>query len=99
MIADNPGLVARFLKGFFAAIAFMKEHREETSAVAEHVLQQSPAVVREDYDFEIGMLNDNGRFDPQAVAVLKQSFVDMGTLAEKPSDDVLFTTKFVPAEP
>lgn len=99
MIANKPGLVARFLKGFFAAIAFMKEHREETSAVAERVLQQSPAVVREDYDFEIGMFNDDGRFDPQAVAVLKQSFVDMGTLSDKPSDDVLFTTQFLPVEP
>jgi hypothetical protein len=28
--------------------------------------------------------------------VLKQSFVDMGTLAQKPPDDVLFTTQFLP---
>jgi NitT/TauT family transport system substrate-binding protein len=98
-VAENPGLVARFLKGFFAAIAFMKTHREETSAVAERVLNQSPAVVRQDYDFEIGMFNDDGRFDPQAVAVLKQSFVDMGTLSEKPPDDVLFTTQFLPVKP
>ena len=34
-----------------------------------------------DYDFEAGMFIDDGRFDPQAVAALKQSFVDMGTLA------------------
>jgi NitT/TauT family transport system substrate-binding protein len=99
VVADNPALVERFLKGFFAAIAFMKTHREETAAAAERVLNQSPAVVRQDYDFEIGMFNDDGRFDPQAVAVLKQSFVDMGTLGEKPPDDVLFTTQFVPVKP
>ena len=45
------------------------------------------------------MFNDDGRFDPQAVAALKQSFVDMGTLADKPADDVLFTKQFVPVEP
>jgi NitT/TauT family transport system substrate-binding protein len=98
-VANNPGLVDRFLKGFFAAIAFMKGHREETSAVAEAVLHQSPTVVREDYDLEIGMFNDDGRFDPRALAVLKQSFVDMGTLDRNPPDDELFTTQFLPVKP
>jgi NitT/TauT family transport system substrate-binding protein len=99
VVAENPKRVSRFLSGFFAAIAFMKAHREETSAIAEQVLHQSPGVVREDYDFEIGMFNDDGHFDPQAVAVLKQSFVDMGTLKEEPPDDVLFMTKFLPVKP
>jgi NitT/TauT family transport system substrate-binding protein len=98
LVSSNPTLVRRFLAGFFAAIAFMKAHREETSAVAERVLHESPAVVRQDYDFEIGMFIDDGRFDPQAVAVLKQSYVDMGTLAAKPADDALFTTQFVPVK-
>jgi len=99
IVASKPAIVERFLKSFFEAIAFMKAHRDETSALAERVLHQSPTVVRQDYDFEVMMFNDDGRFDPQAVAVLKQSFVDMGTLASKPADDVLFTTQFVPVTP
>jgi ABC-type nitrate/sulfonate/bicarbonate transport system substrate-binding protein len=99
LVANKAGLVDRFLKGFFAAIAFMKSHKEETSAIAERVLHQSPEVVRKDYDFEIGMFSDEGRFDPQAVAALKQSYVEMGTLPKKPADDVLFTTQFVPVKP
>jgi NitT/TauT family transport system substrate-binding protein len=95
-VAGNPRLVQRFLKAFFAAIAFMKTHKDETTAVAERVLHQSSAVAGRNYDFEIGMLIDDGRFDPQAVAALKQSYVDMGTLPDKPADDVLFTTQFVP---
>lgn len=98
-VAGNPGLVERFLKGFFAAIAFMKSHREETSAIAARVMHQSPAVARKDYDSEIDMFSDDGRFDPQAVAVLKQSFVDMGTLKGIPPDDALFTTQFLPVKP
>jgi len=98
VVASNPGLVQRFLKAFFGAIAFMKAHREETSAIAERVLNQSPTVAPKVYDLEIGMFSDDGRFDPQAVAVLKQSFVDMGTLQEKPTDDALFTTQFVPVK-
>jgi NitT/TauT family transport system substrate-binding protein len=99
IVAGNPTLVERFLKGFFAAIAFMKTHRDETADIAVRVLRQSRTVVNEDYDLEVGMFNDDGRFDPQALAVLKQSFVDMGTLREKPADDVLFTTQFVPVTP
>jgi NitT/TauT family transport system substrate-binding protein len=97
-VASNPGLVQRFLKAFFAAIAFMKTHKDETTVVAERVLHQSPAVAGRNYDFEIGMLLDDGRFDPKAVAALKQSYVDMGTLPDKPADDVLFTTQFVPVK-
>ena len=98
VVAGKPGLVNRFLKGLFAAITFMKSHKEETSAIAERVLHQSAAVVREDYDFEIGMFIDDGRFDPQAVAALKQSYVAMGTLPKKPLNDQLFTTQFVPVK-
>jgi NitT/TauT family transport system substrate-binding protein len=97
-VASNPGMVQRFLKAFFAAIAFMKTHKDETTVVAERVLHQSSAVAGRNYDFEIGMLIDDGRFDPEAVAALKQSYVDMGTLPDKPADDVLFTTQFVPVK-
>ena len=99
LVADKPGLVRRFLAGFFASIAFMKTHRDETSALAERILHQSESVVHKDYDSEIGMFVDDGRFDPQAVAILKQSFVDMGTLKEKPADSALFDTRFLPIRP
>ena len=99
LVATAPSLVTRFLKGFFSAIAFMKTHKKETSEMAQFVLQQSASVVEKDYDFEIGMFIDDGRFDPQAVAALKQSYIEMGTLKEKPADDVLFTTQFLPVVP
>jgi ABC-type nitrate/sulfonate/bicarbonate transport system substrate-binding protein len=99
LVATAPAVVARFLKGFFAGIAFMKTHKGETSALAQRVLQQSARVVEQDYDFEIGMFIADGRFDPDAVAALKQSYIDMGTLKEKPANDVLFTTQFLPVQP
>ena len=98
LVANNPGLVDRFLKGFFSAVAFMRSHEQETSAIAQRVLHQNPAVAHKDYDFEIGMFIDDGRFDPQAVAVLKKSYVEMGTLPKEPADDVLFTTQFLPVK-
>ena len=41
-------------------------------------------------------LREGGRFDPLAVATLKQSFIDMKTLRSEPTDAELFTTQFVP---
>ena len=99
LIVDNPDLVERFLKGFFASIAFMKAHRERTSEIASRYLKQSPAVMNRTWDYEISMLEDDGHFDPQAIDVLKESFVGMGILTEKPANDQLFTTRFLPVKP
>jgi len=99
MVANNPDLVHRFLQGFFASIAFMKANRAKTTELASQILHESPAIADKTYEHEIGMLEDDGHFDPQAVAILAQSFVDMGILPEKPRDDQLFTTQFVPVKP
>ena len=99
LVDENPDLANRFLKGVFASIAFMKANKEKTTETATRVLKQSPEVMRRTYDKEISMFETDGRFDPEAMAVLKQSFVDMGMLTEKPADDQLLTTKFLPVKP
>jgi NitT/TauT family transport system substrate-binding protein len=98
VVANNPGLVTRFLRGFFDAVAFMKTHREETSRLAERVLLMSPALARKVYDLEAGMFLDDGRFEAPAVATLRRSFVDMKTLRSEPADAELFTTQFLPIQ-
>ena len=98
LIDGNPALVERFLKGFFASIAYMKSHKVETSAVAQAVIHQSAEVANKTYDGEISMLEDDGHFDPAAVAVIKDSLIDMKMVDQKPSDDQLFTAKFVPVK-
>ena len=42
--------------------------------------------------------SSDGTFDPKALAILKQSFVEMGLLKEIPQDNVMFTTQFVPVK-
>ncbi len=99
LVAEKPALVRDFLRGFFGSIVFMKTHKEATEKVAESVLGESPSVAGKVYDYEISMLQTGGRFDPKALAVLKQSFVDMGILRTNPRNDELFTTKFLPVKP
>jgi ABC-type nitrate/sulfonate/bicarbonate transport system substrate-binding protein len=99
IVQSNPALVDRFLKGFFAAIAFVKTNKEATSAVAERIIHMTPGVAAKSWDFEAPMLTTDGRFDPKAVEALKQSFIEMGTLDRKPADGELFTTQFLPITP
>lgn len=96
MVASNPGLIKRFLQGFFDTIAFVKTHKAETSRAAERVLKFSPALADKVYDLEVGMLLDDGHFDPRAIATLKRSYLEMKTLHTEPADAELFTTQFVP---
>lgn len=97
-IKDHPDLVQKFLKGIFAAVAFMRSNREKTIEISSAVMHMSPAVIAKTYDYEISMMLDDGSFDPTAVQVLKDSFVTMGLLPSAPSDDQLFTRQFLPVK-
>jgi NitT/TauT family transport system substrate-binding protein len=99
LVKNNPDLVKRFLQGIFASIAFMKANKEKTTEIATRVLHQSPTVMNRAYDYEISMFEDDGHFDPKAVAVIQQSFVDMGLSPQKIPDDQLYTTQFLPVKP
>ena len=44
------------------------------------MLNVSPSVASRAYDEQIGIFSTDGVFDPKAVVVLKQSFIDMGLL-------------------
>jgi len=98
-IKEHPELVERFLKGMFASIAFVKANKDKSTAIAQRVLHQSPTVMSKVYDAEVGMLSDDGTFDPDGMNVLKDSFTDLGILPKRPSDNQLFTTQFLPVKP
>ncbi|HWE76262.1 MAG TPA: ABC transporter substrate-binding protein [Stellaceae bacterium] len=99
LVAEHPDTVKRFLQGFFAAVAYMKSHRDETIKISSDVMHMSTAVIAKTYDDEIGMMSDDGAFDPQAIEVLKDTYVDMGMLQAKPATDQLITTQFTPVKP
>ncbi len=99
LVVDQPDTVKRFLEGFFAVVAFMKSHRDETIKISSDAMHMSTAVIAKTYDDEIGMMSNDGAFDPQAIAVLKDTYVEMGMLDKKPATDQLLTTQFVPVKP
>ncbi len=98
-VKDTPDVVERFLKGLFATIAYMRENKEKTGVIAARVLNLDRGIVDHVYDIEKASFSTDGHFDPKAVEALKQSLIDMGSLTEKPRDDQVLTTKFVPVKP
>jgi NitT/TauT family transport system substrate-binding protein len=98
VIEKRPQAVRAFLQGWFDTIAFMKANKAKTVEITAKVLDLSPTVIARAYDEEIVIFSDDGAFDGKAVAVLKQSFIEMGLLKEIPDDKVMFTTQFVPVK-
>ena len=97
-IDGKPELVQRFVNGWFETLEFMRKNKAKTVEVGTQVLTQSAAILSRAYDEEMPMLLKDGTFDPKAVAVLKDSFIEMDMLQTKPTDAELFTTMFVPAK-
>jgi ABC-type nitrate/sulfonate/bicarbonate transport system substrate-binding protein len=98
LIEKHPETVRAFLQGWFETIAFMKANKAKAVEISAKVIDVSPAVAARAYDEQIGYFSTDGTFDPQAVAVLKQSYIEMGLLKEIPDDKLLFTTQFVPVK-
>jgi NitT/TauT family transport system substrate-binding protein len=98
VIAKRPQAVKAFLQGWQDTIAFMKANKEKTVEITSKVIQVAPSVIERAYDQQIGIFSDDLSFDPRAVAVLKQSFIEMGLLKDIPEDKAMFTTQFLPVK-
>jgi ABC-type nitrate/sulfonate/bicarbonate transport system substrate-binding protein len=99
LVASNPDEVKRFLQGFFASLRWIKDHKKESLAIVQPVLNESPAVLEKTYDTQMPMMVLDGQFDGEGLELIKDSFVDLGTLPEKPKDEQMLTRQFLPVRP
>ena len=98
VIAKRPLAVKAFLQGWQDTIAFMKANKAKTVEITHKIINVTPAVMARAYDEQIGIFSDDLSFDPRAVAVLKESFIEMGLLKDIPEDKAMFTTQFLPVK-
>lgn len=98
-VAEHSDLVERFLKALFASTAYVKANKDIDVAIATKVLNQDPKVIARAWESEKAMLSDDGTFDKEGLEVLKDSFVELGTLDKKPDNDQMLTTRFLPVRP
>jgi len=97
-VTQTPDVADRYLKGMFATIAFIRANKDKSVEIAAKAMHLDPSILSRVYDLEVHSFSSDGHFDPNAVDLLKQSFIDMGSLPAKPSDDQILTTKFVPVK-
>ena len=98
VITEQPDQVRRFLKGWFETIAFMRSHKDETVKIAMPVLDTDARLTAEIYDELMPMFSDDGRFDPEALGVLRRSFVETNTLPQEPDMRKLVNEAFLPKQ-
>jgi ABC-type nitrate/sulfonate/bicarbonate transport system substrate-binding protein len=98
VIAKRPQAVKAFLQGWQDTIAFMKANKAKAVEITSKVINISPEVGARAFDEQIGIFSEDLTFDPRAVSVLKQSFIEMGLLKEIPEDKAMFTTQFLPVK-
>jgi ABC-type nitrate/sulfonate/bicarbonate transport system substrate-binding protein len=95
-IAQRPDDLRKFLAGWFETIAFVRQNKQVMVQKAAEVMNISPEIASRTYDDVMPMFSDTGRFNPKALAVLAQSFVQMGVLDKAPDMSKLYTEKFLP---
>jgi ABC-type nitrate/sulfonate/bicarbonate transport system substrate-binding protein len=94
---QNGDAIRQFLAAWYATIAHMQAHREQTIDIVRRTAEVSQAIATRDYDELMPMFNRTGRFDPKALDVLARSFIEMGQLPKEPDMRALVTEKFLPA--
>jgi ABC-type nitrate/sulfonate/bicarbonate transport system substrate-binding protein len=98
-LAEHADQVGRFLKAWFASVAYMVANKEKSSAISAKALNMDTGVVEHAYDIDMPYLSKDGTFDPKGVDVLRDSFVELGILDKKPTDDQMIDTRFLPVKP
>jgi NitT/TauT family transport system substrate-binding protein len=98
-LAEHPDRVERFLKGWFASVAYIAANKEKSSAISARALNMDTAVVERAYDVELPYLSKDGVFDPKGIDVLRDSFVQLGILDKPATDDQILTRRFIPVKP
>jgi NitT/TauT family transport system substrate-binding protein len=98
MIDKRPDVLARFLRGWFKTIAFMKSHKDFTVASEAKTVAVEPDIASEIYDTQMSGFSTDGSWNPAAIEVIRHSLKELGVLDFIPEAGVIYTDKFVPVK-
>jgi ABC-type nitrate/sulfonate/bicarbonate transport system substrate-binding protein len=93
---ERPDDVRAFMAGWYETLAFAKANKAKTIEIEHEVLKFDPEVLSKVYDRMINQYPTDGKFSPAALAVLRQSYVDMKLLPTAPDMKTLYTEAFIP---
>jgi ABC-type nitrate/sulfonate/bicarbonate transport system substrate-binding protein len=98
MIAKQPELLTRFLRGWFKTIAFMRANKDFTVKSEMKTVDVRESVAAKIYDTQIDSFSADGAWDPVAIDVIRNSLKDLGILDHVPDAKSIYNDKFVPVK-
>jgi NitT/TauT family transport system substrate-binding protein len=97
VIASNPALVERFLKGWFKTVDYVLAHPDFGAKVGAETMGISEVAAKKAFNDEVvRMTTKDGSFDPAAIEVVRRTMKEMGVLETVPEASALYSTRFVP---
>ncbi|HLI19822.1 MAG TPA: ABC transporter substrate-binding protein [Stellaceae bacterium] len=96
LIEQKPDALRAFLKAWYETIQWMRANRAETVTLARKIDGFSQAVEERNYDAVMPSMSSDGKFSPDAVAAVRQSFVDLHLLPSAPDMSQYITERFLP---
>ncbi len=96
LIASHPDAIRAFLAAWIETVDYMRAHKPETVKITSGITHFSENVMSREYDLTIGMHTKDCRFDPESLATLKRSFIELKLLPSAPDMSKLYTEAYVP---
>ncbi len=96
LIATNPDAIRAFIAAWLETVDYMRTHKAETVKITSAITHFSEKVASREYDLTVGMHTKDCRFDPESLATLKQSFVEMNLVHGDLDMSKLYTEAYLP---
>jgi ABC-type nitrate/sulfonate/bicarbonate transport system substrate-binding protein len=96
LIETNPDAIRAFLAGWLETTRFIRTHKADAVKIESGITGFSENVMLKEYDIVNGMYSDDCRFDPESLATLQRSFVDLKLLDTPPDMSKLYTEAYIP---
>jgi NitT/TauT family transport system substrate-binding protein len=96
LMAGNPDAIRSFLAAWIETVDYMRANKAETVKITSGITHFSENVMSREYDLTIGMHTKDCRFDPESLATLKRSFVEMKLTESEPDMSKLYTDAYLP---
>jgi ABC-type nitrate/sulfonate/bicarbonate transport system substrate-binding protein len=96
ILKQDPQAVRRFLAAWFETVAFMRGHKDAVVQIGAPLIALDEPTFGRLYDAVMPVMSGDGRFNPKALAVLAQSFVDLKQLPAAPDMQKLVTEDYLP---
>jgi NitT/TauT family transport system substrate-binding protein len=97
LIKTNPDALRAFLAAWVETTNFVLTNKQATIASWRKVTGFPEDVEAQLYDIVKSMYNPSCRFDPQSLATLKRSFVELKALDTEPDMSKLYTEAYLPS--